>query len=102
MGYMSIFFFLLSNNVIDIRGWVGGHVNAKTDSWCTFLIIVFKLTTLILTTLLQLLLCLQRLQSAPVTLTDHHPDQLPKADNQAKKTEHVEFLKQQKTKVRIR
>ncbi|XP_030263853.1 myocardin-related transcription factor A-like isoform X4 [Sparus aurata] len=41
---------------------------------------------------------LQRLQSAPVKLTDHHPDQLPKADNQTKKSEHVGFLKQQKTK----
>ncbi|KAM8725074.1 myocardin-related transcription factor A-like isoform 1-T1 [Acanthopagrus schlegelii] len=45
---------------------------------------------------------LQRLQSAPVTLTDHHPDQLPKADNQTKKSEHVEFPKQQKTKQQSR
>ncbi|XP_073351302.1 myocardin-related transcription factor A-like [Pagrus major] len=41
---------------------------------------------------------LQRVQSAPVKLSDHHPDQLPKAENQTKQSEHVGFLKQQKTK----
>ncbi|XP_070703529.1 myocardin-related transcription factor A-like [Pempheris klunzingeri] len=41
---------------------------------------------------------LQRMQSTPAKLPGNNPVQLPKADNQAKQSLHVGFLKQQKTK----
>ncbi|XP_045929986.1 myocardin-related transcription factor A-like isoform X1 [Micropterus dolomieu] len=43
-------------------------------------------------------IALQRLQSTPAKLPGHHPVKLPKADNQTKKSMHMGFLKQQKTK----